>query len=179
MSVEFFILLMIALPTMIASAPALIINFAWEGLLIPKPTATGILDCEIFLTLLMVSNVYLSTDRRTPVIPYIDTKYKKPEDLFIIEFSLMQEVLGEARKIVESPNFEAVSTYDPDSSTVMSGKIKPSIPRSFALVMKLRKPLRSKIFEYVIAIIGTVGCFPRIFLTIVKHFSGVTPFRRA
>src|SRR6476620_11435291 len=165
-------------PRIIASAPALIIIFAWEGLLIPKPTATGIFAWEICLTFFMASSVYPSTDRRTPVIPYTDTKYKKPEDLFIIDSILVEEVLGETIKIVESPNFEAVSTYDPDSSIAMSGKIKPSIPFSFAIVMKLRKPLRNKIFEYVIARIGRVGCLLLILLTIVKHFSGVIPFTR-
>jgi hypothetical protein len=52
--------------------------------------------------------------------------YRKPEVLATILRSLVSDLLGDTANIVERQSFDAIAEYAANSSTAISGMLKPS-----------------------------------------------------
>jgi hypothetical protein len=89
------------------------------------------------------------------------------------------EVFGATRKTVANSSFFEYSKYSLDSSIVISGKINPSVPASFAIFMNFLKPFFWRILEYVIINIGRSGYLCLVFFIKLKQRSGLIPFCNA
>ena len=94
----------IALPTMTASAPASIICFTCNEVLIPNPTATfAVGPAMVFMFLIEVID-YFANELLTPVVPKPETTYTKPEECLMIFFILSRVVFGDTRNTVAKPS---------------------------------------------------------------------------
>src|SRR4029078_2121305 len=125
---------------------------------------------------LIAVRVYSLNEVLVPVVPYTDTTYTKPVETSSVLLILKLEVFGAIRNIDASLRFFEYSRYSLDSSTVISGRTKPSTPASFAFSINFLKPLFCRILEYVITTIGSSGYFFLVVLTISRQISGLKPF---
>jgi hypothetical protein len=89
------------------------------------------------------------------------------------------EVFGATRKTDANSSFFEYSKYSLDSSIVISGRIKPSVPAFLAVSMNFLNPFFCRILEYVIIKIGMSGYVFLVFLIRFRQISGLIPFCNA